>query len=118
MHSFKALRGKQLLVFTGDDQRIDPLMGLIQPATYEVVQVPTKNSFSEVKRCREVIGKMRSPRVVLFTCGPLGRILARDGCAMRPDSTWLDIGSAYDPLTRQVWHRCHTGELPRCRGCN
>ena len=94
------------------------LMNLIQPLAYEMVVFPTKEAFDQIEKGRKVLGHVRPGQVVVFTCGPISRILAQEGCRIQPEATWLDIGSAYDPLTRGVWHRCHTGKLPTCPGCN
>ena len=56
--------------------------------------------------------------VVMITCGPMSRVLAKDWFSERPDLTVLDIGSTWDPYTRDVWHSCHNGTLPPCKGCN
>jgi len=117
--SFAGLKGKNLTVFHGEDQRMDALMGLIQPKSYTLYPVPIQNSFNRLDWCRKAIDASGAlPAVTLFTCGPVGRILAQEGCKKYPDTTWLDLGSVYDPLTRGVWHRCHTGQLTYCPECN
>jgi hypothetical protein len=56
--------------------------------------------------------------IVILACGPLSRVLVRHWFEKRPNCTFLDVGSAFDPWTRNVWHNCHKGTLGPCKGCN
>ena len=56
--------------------------------------------------------------IVMITCGPMSRVLTKDWFSERPDLTVLDLGSTWDPYTRDVWHSCHNGTLLACPGCN
>ena len=68
--------------------------------------------------------KIESGAVVFISCGPLARVLVKEWFQKRPDVTFIDIGSTFDPFTRNVRHRCHTGwengfnDVPRCVQCN
>ena len=116
--SFKALKDKRIVSICGKGQKMKELMELIQPKDLHIERVPDTDSFRCIEGLRRLIGLVPDGSVVLLTCGPVGRIVAQEGCERRPNVTWLDIGSAYDPLTRNVWHRCHLGTLPKCVGCN
>ena len=56
--------------------------------------------------------------VTFLSCGPLATIIAVDLFKRFPFATFIDVGSVWDPETRGVRHRCHTGRLPACAECN
>jgi hypothetical protein len=49
----------------------------------------------------------RSGDVVLIMCGPLGRILSSEWTWLRPDVTFLEIGSFFDTTTSQREYALH-----------
>lgn len=56
--------------------------------------------------------------VVIFCCGPLGRVLACRWFEKRPDLTCLELGSMFDPVTKGMVYMYHVDLLPRCECCN
>ena len=45
--------------------------------------------------------------IVFLSCGPLARVLAVRLFAARPDCTFIDIGTVYDPWTRGLKRKYH-----------
>jgi len=111
----EALRHKQIVWVSGDDQDLSPLSFNV----VEHIKFYRKNSwdlYENIKgRCLSVA---RPNRVFLLSCGPTARVLARSLFQLRPDCSFLDIGSTYDNFTRNVWHSCHNGTLKKCSYCN
>lgn len=111
----KALKHKQVVWVSGEGQDLSVLNFNI----VRHIEFARKNSwelYEKIKgRCLSVA---RPNRVFLLSCGPTARVLVRNLFQLRPDCSFLDIGSTYDNLTRDVWHKCHLGALKDCTGCN
>lgn len=57
--------------------------------------------------------------VAMTSCGPLGRVIAHRWYSARPDVTFIDVGSIYDPITLgRKTARIHQGKLPPCKECH
>ena len=111
----QALNGKQVIWVSGSDQKLIPLRFNI----VEHVLVPLKNAWQEYNKTIQTCQEFFMPnRVFLFSCGPMARVLVKNLFQIRPDCTFLDIGSTYDSITRDIWHRCHLKTLKECKGCN
>lgn len=98
---------------SGNDQRLDNLNFKVSRS----ITVNTQDawqSYSDLRDCPN----FEKGSIVILSCGPLARVLVKDWFKARPDLTIIDAGSIWDPFTRGVRHRCHTGQLPPCRGCN
>lgn len=111
----QALKGKQIVWVSGSDQKLS----LLRFDVIEHVIVSLKNAWKDYNITMRICEDLFRPhRVFLFSCGPLARVLVRNLFQMRQDCTFLDIGSTYDPFTRNVWHKCHLKTLKKCKGCN
>lgn len=82
------------------------------------ITTPSRNAWSEIETLELGYEEFNSGDIVLLSCGPTSRILVKRWFEKRPDCTFLDVGSAFDPWTRNVWHSCHKGTLEPCKGCN
>tara|TARA_R100000008_G_C3584275_1_gene170902 strand:+ start:1634 stop:2329 length:696 start_codon:yes stop_codon:yes gene_type:complete len=124
-HFPNAVKDRRILWVGGDDQNVDNLkqFGL------EVAKkglVPRKNSWKYYKHVLETFPKTFEPNdVVCVSLGPTARVLVQEWFNRMPDVTFIDIGSNYDPFTRNVWHNCHKGWeetgfnlTGRCGECN
>ena len=80
--------------------------------------VPTKDAWSAYDKVKDIYKDLEPDSVVCLSCGPMSRVLAYEWFKQRPDCTILDLGSTFDPFTRDVWWRCHAGTLPYCPECN
>ena len=56
--------------------------------------------------------------IVFLSCGPLATVAAVHLFVVHPKTTFIDVGSVWDPETRGVSHKCHEGTLKPCRECN
>lgn len=110
----KALKGRHVTWVSGDDQDIEKL-------DFEVAefhQYQRKNTWENVNEIFKLVDTFPQDDVVMISLGPTARVLTKMWYKIRPDMTVIDIGSTFDPMTRDVWHRCHHGTLPRCNECN
>ncbi len=111
----EALKHKQVVWVSGDDQDLSPLNFNV----VEHIKFCRRNSWELYENIKgRCLSAARPHRVFLLSCGPTARVLARTLFQLRPDCSFLDIGSTYDNLTRDVWHKCHKGTLKKCEGCN
>ena len=110
-----ALKGKQVIWVSGEDQNIS----MLNFNFVAHIKLPLKNAWELFSFAMEqCLKKAESYRVFIFSCGPTARVLVKNLFQLRPDCTFLDLGSTFDPVTRNVWHKCHTGKLKECSGCN
>ncbi len=80
----------------------------------EQIRVPEQNSWRDYEKLSTL--EFNTGEVVMLSCGPLSRVLARDYYKNNTGITVLDLGSVFDPLTRGVWFRCHTHNGEYCGG--
>jgi len=116
-------RTRPIVWVSGNDQVIENL------AFYDNVEMsfklPTQDSFAEYQSVIEQkwVDTFPSNSIVVLSCGPLSRILVYEWWKKRKDCTFLDVGSAFDPFTRGVRHKCHIwkngkNQVRPCRECN
>lgn len=112
-------RGDVIFV-SGDDQNPSHLW--FMPIITKVhVTIPNKNSWQYYQDVRDNTGLIKEftrNTIVLLSCGPLSRVLVCDWFQKYPDCTFIDIGSCFDPFTRNVWHNYHLGNTKFCPECN
>lgn len=110
-----ALEGKEVIWVSGEDQNVNELGFNI----VEHVKFNRKNSWNQYESILAICkGHVMPHRVFIFSCGPTARVLVKNLFEVYPKATFLDLGSTYDPYTRDVWHKCHKGTLKPCPGCN
>lgn len=83
---------------------------------YTHIRIPMKDAWDKYNELKNMT--FEKDDVVLLSCGPLASVLACEFFQTNPQTTFLDVGSAFEPYTRNIWHRCHTKELPKCSECN
>lgn len=110
-----AIGDRRVIWVSGEDQNTEVLkyFGIY---VSEHISLPTKNAFNDYYRVKN--REFKKDDVVLLSCGPVGRVLTWNWFSENPQANFLEIGSTFDPYTRNVWHRCHTGKLPKCKECN
>lgn len=112
---YDALEGKKVVWVSGNDQNINVL-------PFDIIKhivVRSKNSWVNYYQILDDCLKIVKPGYFfIVSCGPMARVLVKDLFDTRSDATYLDLGSTYDPFTRDVWHKCHKGTLKPCKGCN
>lgn len=110
------IKGRDVVWISGDDQglsKVDRLFRIIRH-----IKLPTKDAWRQYENLMLDVDPFQPGEVVMMSCGPLATVLAHKFFERQPWVTFIDIGSVYDPETRGVRHRCHTGKLPSCRECN
>ena len=109
-----AAKGRRVAWVSGSDQNITGLPLDIR----RKIDLPTKNCWAVHSEMVDRCDEFDEGSLVMLSCGPMATVLACEWFLSRPDCTFIDIGSTYDPETRGVSHRCHTGKLPPCKECN
>jgi hypothetical protein len=85
---------------------------------YQVITVPFNDAWSKYGEMREGYNKCQNGDVVLFCCGPLGRVLCYDWFKANPTLTCIEIGSFYDPVLVERCYLYHDDAIQLCEGCN
>lgn len=103
------IKNKRLVWVSGKDQNTEALQEIGITVDKKGL-IPNKNSWRYYEHVLETFPKAFQPGdIVCISLGPTARILARKWFERYPDITFIDIGSNFDPFTRNVRHRCHMG---------
>lgn len=112
-------KNRNCVWISGKDQNLNKLkMKFTNLNIINNIQLPSKNCWNEYNSIKEEYKKFKPDNLILLSCGPLSRVLCYEWFKERNDCTFLDLGSTFDPFTRNVWHRCHNEKLPFCKECN
>lgn len=117
----RSLKNRNVWIVCGDDQNWSRI-STVSPE--RIINLPSANSWSHIDTLPDVISELPWNTVVLLSCGPTGRILASRWYHERTDSTFLDIGSCFDPWTRGIRHNYQKisshekNKVPYCSICN
>jgi hypothetical protein len=111
----KLVKGHRIIWVSGEDQEINHL-NYVGIDVNGFIPVPTQDAWRMYGKIKNL--KFKQGDIVFLSCGPLAEVLIYEWFKNNPNVTFIDIGSVFDPLTRNVWHRCHTGDLPKCEECN
>lgn len=115
----EVIKGREVTWVSGEDQNLLALNKKTGIVIKDQWRLPITDVWQkEYSELRERSGEFSQDEVVVLSCGPMATVLAVEWFQKRPDCTFVDMGSTFDPFTRDVWHRCHTQNLPRCLGCN
>lgn len=82
------------------------------------VFVPIKNAFDAYFKVKDYYRKVKPGELVVLSCGPLSRVLAKEWYEQNPEGSYLDAGSAFDPITKNKWLNCHKNTGKYCKDCN
>lgn len=113
-------KNTNIIWVSGSDQNIVNLRNIGLNITDQII-VPTKDAWSIVDKIKsDIIYRLDSNKltVVFLSIGPTSRVLAYQLFKDYPQHTFIDIGSTFDPQTRNVWYSCHLKTLNPCSGCN
>jgi hypothetical protein len=80
--------------------------------------LPKKNAWDVYDSIKKADTEFQKDDIIILSCGPMGRVLACEWFSQNSNCTYLDLGSTFDPYTRNVWHNCHKGKLKFCKECN
>jgi hypothetical protein len=115
-----AIDGRPLWVISGDDQNWNEIAS---DCSFKQFKISRRNSWANKDAVMGLWKEAPANSVVMISCGPLSRVLAYDWWKNRQDCTIIDIGSTFDPFTRNVRHNCHRWKNGRnqtkyCSVCN
>ncbi len=119
LNLFNAVGDRPVWIVSGQDQDWSGMKLNIR----RNIQVPSRNAWQNRHEIISEYNKIPSGAVVLLSCGPLSRVLAYYWFSKRRDCTFLDIGSCFDPWTRNIKYRYQKivdggNESPYCETCN
>jgi len=110
----KLLAKRRVVWISGEDQDVTKLPFLPKRG----VSVPTKDAYTESRDYLFREATFHPGEVVCLSCGPLATVAAVKLFLANPETTFIDVGSVWDPETRGVSHACHDGTLKKCGECN
>jgi hypothetical protein len=118
MSDFPAsLEGRSLAIVHGESHDIYKLNEQLK-LSFHSIPVPDMNSWDANQEVLPRHFEFHDGTVVLLSCGPLSRILVRAWFEIRPDCTFIDTGSLFDPWVRGVSYKYHQGKTKPCEECN
>lgn len=111
------LPGKKITIVHSSDS--DPsALKVLNIHFRNCISVPTRNGWDNYNKIKDLYQNLEKGEYVLFCCGPLGRVLAKEWFEKRPDVTCLELGSFFDPLTRGYMYLYQNNTLWLCPECN
>lgn len=88
---------------------------ILQP--HNVIRISSTNAFNtDYHRLKDI--EIPNNTLVLFCCGPLGRVLASRWFIRNQTLACWELGSFFDPLLHKRSYMYHHGLLPYCSECN
>jgi len=111
-------QGRKIVWVSGKDQKLDYIRNTMCLDVVKRIKLEPRDSWKQYHEIKDKIYDFPEEALVVLSCGPTSRVLAAEWFKARPDCTLIDAGSTFDPYTRNVWHRCHRGTLPRCPECH
>jgi len=118
------LENKNVHYISGFDQNLEMLKDVFKFNIINHVKIDNKNSWSHYEILKSYSDNIKDGEIVLISLGPTARILCYDFFKNNNKSTYIDVGSIFDPFTRNVNHNCHKGWengfniTKRCENCN
>lgn len=102
-----AAEGRTIVWIVGEAM-VAGLVNLPLPS-HRIISVPMKNAWEFWRRLApdQVPKSLWPESIVLLSCGPLARVLAAQFFKSRPDCTFIDVGTIYDPWTRGLKRKFH-----------
>lgn len=118
-------KGRRCAWISGDDQQLSQVQDVLGISIASHLTFPRKNSwgsYEEITRQYETLPDEID--MVFVSLGPTASIFIQEMFERNPQRTFIDIGSTFDPFTRNVWHDAHLewqhgrNRLAPCRTCN
>jgi len=78
------------------------------------IRIPGNNGYNKYEEMKTL--DYNQGELVLYLCGPLGRILAGESSVKYPNTTFLCLGSYFDNLSNNVGHSYYFDDK-LCEGC-
>ena len=119
----KAVKNRQIVWVSGDDQKLKFLIDKMNLNIDAQYLYPSKDSWKYYNSSK--FTPVENDDIIMISLGPAARIYVREMFEKYPNKTFIDIGSTFDPFTRNIWHNCHKGWIEkgfnntkRCKICN
>lgn len=123
------VRNKKIVWISGKDQNLDFLVNVMGLNIIKHITHSVENTWDEYNKIYDEFINFKKENndfdVVMISSGPTSRILSKYFFEFDHTKTYIDIGSTFDPFTRNVWHNCHKGWLDtgfnktnKCKICN
>jgi|15BtaG_2_1085339.scaffolds.fasta_scaffold00344_8 hypothetical protein len=104
-----AVNGRRVVWIGGTDQNVDGLEKIGLKVAKRGL-VPRKNSWRYYEHILKTFPKqLRDGDVVCISLGPTARMLVKEWFKEMPNITFMDVGSTFDPFTRNVYFAAHRG---------
>ncbi|MCB2170952.1 MAG: hypothetical protein KQI78_25110 [Deltaproteobacteria bacterium] len=120
----KYLQDRNIVWIGGEDQNTDNLSACPGIKIQKAFRFKNKNTWDCYGDLKDLASEFHEGDLVFISLGPVSRILAQQWFSLLPRTTFIDIGSVFDPFTRDVWHPYHRGwhtgfnAERRCPSCN
>lgn len=120
-HLPEAVKDKRVIIVCGEDQDWSQISEI---SPERIIRLPSEDAWSSRHIVSDIPEELPHNTVALLSCGPTGRVLASRWYHKRPDSSFLDIGSCFDPRTRGITHNYQKinsngrNNVPYCNLCN
>jgi len=120
----EVMPGKNVRYVSGHDQDLSFIRKHLNFNVMDHIKLNSKNSWASVSKILGYISEIKDGDIVFISLGPTARVLVKEWFKIKPNATFIDIGSVLDPFTRDVWHNCHKGWgygfnlTNRCETCN
>lgn len=112
------LKRKTLVYVHGKSHNIENVAHQFDLRFNSNLCVPDNNAWGAINKLKEFHQSLHTGAMVLLCCGPISRVLIPHWFKQRPDCTFLDMGSWFDPWARNVRYRYHLDKVPPCAECN
>lgn len=125
----KVVNEQKILWISGADQNLDFLENEMGLNIIKHLKFPVKDSWTHYDAVKamhvDAIEENPDVDIIMISLGPTARVFCKEMFELDNTKTYIDIGSTFDPFTRNVWHNCHKGWLEtgfnltkRCKICN
>jgi hypothetical protein len=123
------VKDRKILWISGADQNLDILKNEMKLNIVKHLKHPAKDTWTHYDVITSMYIDYTNENadfdLVMISSGPTARVMCKEMFEVDPTRTYIDIGSTFDPFTRNVWHNCHKGWIEtgfnltkRCKICN
>ena len=125
----ETVKGRKIVWISGADQNLDVLKNVMGLNIVKHIKHPAKDTWTFYNHIRHEYSEYTHENpdfdIVLVSSGPTARVFCKEYFEVDSSRTYIDIGSTFDPFTRNVWHNCHKGWIEtgfnltrKCKICN